>query len=236
MIEELRALVRVAEIDDSAKNLDDELKAIPVGIEETRQNVQKLETLLANERNQLSEAEALKKAQDSQVTDSNDRIAKAKSKGAKASNAKEAEAADRELDAVRRGLKDREDEQKRLADAIEKVRGSLENHHKEFEEFRSMFLEEEKAAKVRLAELEVERAKVLEGRDEIAKAVPTDILRRYDRIREKRGSGIAEVVAGNCGACRVQVLPQQAIVIQRGESIEQCHHCQRFLYVRPAAD
>ena len=64
MLSELRALIRLAEIDDSARTLDDELKAIPARIEDMRADVQKLETLLANERNQLADAESVKRSQD----------------------------------------------------------------------------------------------------------------------------------------------------------------------------
>lgn len=235
MLSELRALIRLAEIDDSARTLDDELKAIPARIDDMRADVQKLETLLANERNQLADAESVKKSQDSQVSESNDKISKAKSKGAKATNAKETDAAERELESVRRSLKDREDEQKKLGEAITRVRASLENHHKEFEEFRTLFLEEETAGKARIAELTTLRNAAVQGRDEVVALIPKDIARRYDKIRDKRGSGVSEVVAGNCTACRVQLLPQQHIVLIRGESVEQCHHCLRFLYVKEAA-
>lgn len=236
MIEELRALVKLAAIDDSARDIDNELKAIPKRTEEMRGDVQRLETLLANERSQLREAEALKVQQDAQVQDSNDRISKAKSKGAKATNARESDAADRELEATRRGLKDREDEQRRLADAITKVRASLEQHEKEFEEFKNLFLEEEKQGRARIAELEAERAKVLAGREDLAKLVSTVIVKRYERVREKRGSGVSEIRESTCGACRVQVLPQQLLQIQRGELIDQCQHCQRFLFVRSVVE
>lgn len=236
MIEELRALVRLAAIDDSARDLNNELKAIPKRIDEMRADVQRLETLLANERSQLKDAETLKGQQDAQVSESNDKISKAKSKGAKATNARETDAAERELEAIRRGLKDREEEQKRLSDAITKVRSSLETHEKEFEAFKNLFIEEEKAARTRVAELEAERDKVLAGREELAKKVPTTVVKRYERVRDKRGTGVSEIRDGNCTECRVQVLPQQFIQIQRGEAIDQCHHCQRVLFVRALLD
>ncbi|MBW2378843.1 MAG: hypothetical protein JRG70_04705, partial [Deltaproteobacteria bacterium] len=54
-------------MDDSARDIDAELKQIPQSLEELRENVQTLETMLAQERQQLEEAEQLKVQQSTEL-------------------------------------------------------------------------------------------------------------------------------------------------------------------------
>jgi predicted nucleic acid-binding Zn-ribbon protein len=236
MRDELRALAKLGEIDLSAADLDKELKAIPAKLEEQRANLNHLEQLLAMERNQLGDAERLKSAQALEASQRSEMLARAKAKGAKARNAREAEAAEREVDAVRRTMREREEEAGKLHDAIAKVEASLSQHETEFEGFRTLFSAEETAAKARLAELEVERAKALEGRDQVVAKLPPVVVKRYERVREKRGAGVAEVIDGTCQGCRLHVPPQQFIQIQRCEGVEQCPHCLRLLYFKPSIE
>ena len=236
MRDELRALARLSEIDASAMDLDRELAEIPTRIDELRGNVAKLTQLLDMERRQLDEADALKRSHEQQVSEATDSLARARAKSAKARNAREAEMAEREVEAVRRTIKDREDERERLMTALAKVGASIEDHERELEELRQIFEKEEAAAKVRMEELQGERNKVVVGREAITAKVGKALLGRYDRVRLKRGSGVAEVVDATCTACRILLTPQQFIAIQRGETVEQCPSCLRLLYYKPTIE
>jgi len=230
--DQLRALAKLAEIDGSARELDQELREIPARVDGMRLDVQRLESLLAAERGQLAEAERLDRVHHEDLASRNDQLSKARGKTAKAKNAREAEAAEREVEAVRRGIRERDDEHLKLAEAIEKVKASLGEHEKEFENLKSLFREEETKAAGRIAELEVERGKVLQGRDAIVARLPRPIASRYQRIRDQRGVAVAEVVDGTCKGCRMQIPAQQYNVLRRGETIEQCAACQRIIFHR----
>ena len=56
-----------------------------------------------------------------------------------------------------------------------------------------------------------------------------DLLRRYDRIRQKYGKVIAPVFDGICYGC-FQRLPTQLAQVNQNEAILACPHCGRFLY------
>ena len=87
-----------------------ELKEIPKEVDQLRESVALLEGLLAKERRDLEEAQRLCEAQDTGIKEAADSISKAKAKGAKAKNAREAEAVERELEVLRRTQKEREAE------------------------------------------------------------------------------------------------------------------------------
>lgn len=228
--EQLRTLAKLSEIDASARDLDRELEEVPKRIAEMRSDVQRLEELLARERQQLVDAEKMQKSHDDEIAQRNDALARSRAKAAKARNAREAEATEREVETVRRMIKEREGEKEKLAGAIEEVKKSLAGHEAEFNELRTMFAAEEEKARARVAELQTERSKVVVGRDDLTVKLPRDVLRRYEQVRQKRGVGCVAVIDGTCQGCRMQIPPQMYNTLQRYESVAQCPSCLRILY------
>jgi predicted nucleic acid-binding Zn-ribbon protein len=231
--EQLVALAKLGRIDASTQDLDKELREIPKEVDALRESVVLLEGLLAKERNDLDQAQKLRDQQDVLLKEANDAIARAKAKAAKAKNAREAEAVERELEAARRTVKDRETEREKLVAAIGSVQNSLSQHETEFAGLKEMLQQKDAEAQARIAELSAKRATALHGRDDLAAQVPKEMLSRYDQVRLRRHAGVAEVKDGICQGCRMAVRPMQYIVIQREEGIERCAHCQRYLYWGP---
>lgn len=230
MSEQLKALVKLAHIDAKAKTIDERLKGIPVELEERRAGVQRLETLVARQKQNLADAERLLASQEVDLANRNELLSKAKGKGAKAKNMREAEAAERELDGIRRSIKDGEVERDNLKARIAKTRSTLDEPEKALAEAKAELEAAEAAIEARLSELRAERAVAVEGRDEMVKLIDKDMRRVYDRVVRARTPAVCEVVEGACGLCRMAVPPQRVAQILRGE-IMQCHACMRFLYV-----
>ncbi len=161
MREELVALAKLAEMDDSARDIDAELKQIPQRLEELRHSVQMLETMLSQERQQLTEAEGLKAQQSAELKERGEGLQRARKKIAQSSSIREADAAEREVEANRRAIKEREDEIGRIAQAIEAKKASLAEREKDFEDTKSSLQADEETSKARIAELEEQRSKLL---------------------------------------------------------------------------
>jgi uncharacterized protein len=234
---QLAALAKLGLLDSSVRELEVELRSIPEALEQRRLDLQRLEMLLAKERDQLTEAERLRATHEQDIKDRNDVLARSKAKAAKAKNAREAEAAERETEAARRTIKEREEERDRLNTAMEQVQASLADHEKEFSDLRALSVEEEERGRTRMQELNAEKDKALVGRDAIVAQLTPAIVRRYEHIRVRKGSSaVAEIVDGTCTACRITLPAQQYIIVQRCETLEQCPSCVRIMYYRPALD
>lgn len=229
MREELVALAKLAEMDGSARDIEAELRQIPQQLEELRNGVQMLENLLAQEREQLAQAEALKVQQSTELKERGEGLQRARKKVAQASNAREANAAEREVDANRRSIKEREDELKRIADTIEAKTASLAEREKDFEEAKTMLQSQEESSKTRIAELEELRAGLLNGREELVAKVPKMVVKRYERLRTSIPNVVLVLKDGNCTGCRMALPPQLYIELQRAEELHQCPHCQRII-------
>lgn len=235
MIEQLAALAKIADIDAEALKAETELREIPARTQSLREDVKKLGDLLAAERLQVADADRLLAAQEEELSNQSQSLAKSKQKGARARNLRETDAVERELETIRRLMKEREAERETLKEAIGKRRSSVDKHEKEFGELEKYAADEEKKAETRLAELEKMREAALAGRSELVPKVPADVLRRYDMIRAKRqGMGVAAIENGSCSGCFVVLAPQQVIAVQRAEEFIQCPRCVRFLYSREA--
>jgi len=231
VLEQLAALAKIADIDAEALRSDTELKDIPERIADLENDVKRLGELLEAERIELKEADTLLTAQEEELQNQSQSLARSKAKSARARNMREADAVERELDVIRRSMKDREEERETLRAAIEKRRGSMSKHEKELTELERFASEEKQKAEIRLAELRAVREKVMAGRRELAAKLPADVLRRYELIRDKRaGVGAVSVKAGICTGCNTSLRPNQSIAVLRGETFEQCPRCQRLLF------
>lgn len=235
MIEQLAALAKIAQIDAEALRSDTELKEIPERMAELAADVQRLGQLLDAERAEIKDAATLLAAQEEEMQSQNQALAKSKAKSARARNMREADAVERELEVIRRTMKEREEEREKLRTAIDKRGGSVAKHEKELAELQRFEQEEQQKAETRLAELRAHREQVMAGRRELAAILPPEIVRRYDMIREKRaGIGAAPVKNGICAGCNTSLRPQQVIAALRMETFEQCPRCQRFLFAPDA--
>lgn len=230
MLEELEALIQIAAIDTKAYKAQSELDDIPQRLGELDADVNNLESLLEAERQELEEAERLLAAQQAEIDASNDALAKSKSKGARARNMREADAVERELEVIRRTLRDRETERESLKGAIATRREAFDKHQADFDKLKEFVASERGKGEARVAELREALDGVMTGRNEAAAKVPGDVARRYELIRKRRGGvAVAYVKAESCSACNVGLRPMQVIAVEKGESFEYCPQCNRFL-------
>ena len=233
MIEQLVALAKIADIDAEALRTETELRDIPARVDGLLGDVKKLGELLTAEKQELADADRLLAAQNDELSNQNGSLAKSKQKGARARNMREADAVEREVETIRRMMKDRETERDALKEAIAKRRVSVDKHEQEFLELESYVAKEKQSSDARTAELSTKHQQVLEGRAALAVKLPKDVLKRYDTIRSKRqGLGVAFIKDSSCSGCFVVLTPQQVIAVSRAEEFAQCPRCQRLLYSR----
>jgi uncharacterized protein len=230
--DKLRALVRLAQIDGAARGIDEQLEGIPRELEDRRAAVRALEALVSGQRTQASQAETLLAEQENEVRSRSDMLARSKAKSAKARNMREAEAAERELESIRRSIRDAEIEKERLQGVLAQTKDVLGEPLRELEEQKSALAQAEAASEQRLADLRKEREKVVTGRERYLVELPKPVYRRYERIRPKLHPVVCEVVDGTCVGCRMRIPPQLYNQIIGATDYHQCPHCQRFLIVK----
>lgn len=227
--EHLASLAKLAAVDQETQRFEKELGDLPAQIQAYQSSVAKLEALFASERLQAQESEQLLKEQRIAIEASHDAVAKAKAKGARAATAREADAAERELETNRRLIREREAEGERLQEALTQVQQSLAKHETELGELRELVDEEKAKAEARIAELRAQHGSSAGVRETLAASLPRPLLSRYERVRAKKGDGIAWVRNETCQACRMALPPQFVVVLRRAEDFYTCPSCHRIL-------
>ena len=63
--------------------------------------------------------------------------------------------------------------------------------------------------------------------------IPAQILGHYDRLVARGKKGVAAVHGQVCSGCHMQVPLGVVMTIRRGEDIQLCENCGRYLYLLP---
>jgi len=59
------------------------------------------------------------------------------------------------------------------------------------------------------------------------------VVRKYDAVRARRGSGLSAAADGRCSTCNISLPPMLYQRIMQAGELFQCPSCQRILYFTP---
>lgn len=224
LLEELqRHDARLQELETLAQSLPQKLRAVELAIDE-------MEKLLTKERADLAETETFKRGQEGEQKDMSEQLGRAKSKLQQVKNLKESGAAQREIETTRRMLETREEEVKKLDDLIDQQRQKVNEHEGKLSADRHELAEQKTAVERRISDIKDQIRDAKGARDEVAKQLRPDVLKKYGTIRLRRGLAVVAVKDGTCRGCNMKVPPQLYNTIQRGSSLELCPNCYRIIY------
>jgi predicted nucleic acid-binding Zn-ribbon protein len=228
--EQIRALERLAQIDAELKELQERLSQERSTLEGMKSGLAKLDEKLSGDRAALGSMEKMRNELMLDVRNMNQQLEHSREKLSRSRTEREANAAQRELEELRKLIRDREDE-------ITKLTASLDASQQLID---STALEQKKVAddlgaregdisskvgeaESKVGEKETERAAAL-------KALPPVLYRRYETIRLKRVTAIARTTDGTCQACHMALPPQLFHRLRREPILEQCPSCHRIIY------
>jgi len=228
--DQLKRLEDLQRHDAKIQELENSLKAIPVKLAATQNDLARVEGLLETERQSMGETEKYYGEQKGLMTDDEVQVAGAKHKLAQAKNSKEYMAAQREIEQRREGLAAREVEINKLVEALDAKKKLLADRANDVATLRGSIEKDGEAAKARMSEIESKIAELRGERDKLAAEVKPEVLKRYSSIRLRRGLAVVSVRNGTCQGCNMNIPPQLYNVLQRGVSVETCPSCHRIIY------
>jgi len=228
--DQLKRLEELQAHDARIQELESSLKAIPMKLAATQNDLARVEGLLTSERQALADTERYYADQKGQLTEDEIQVAGAKHKLSQAKNSKEYMAAQREIDQRREGLATREGEIAKLVDAVDAKKKLLADRSNDVDSLKSSLEKDGEAARQRMGEIQAKISELRAERDKLAADVKPEVLKRYSSIRMRRGLAVVSVRNGTCQGCNMNIPPQLFIVIQRGQTIETCPSCHRIIY------
>ncbi len=233
-VESIQALAALADVDARLRTQEEEASKVRGEVDQLSGNVKQLEARVEKERASVAVLERTRSDYLAEIRNMNNQIEHSRDKMGRARTEREVNAATRELEELRKLIRDREDELGRVVAEMDGVKQTLTRDEGELETARGELNEKGGEITGRLATLEAELAVAREAREQAAKKVPPAVFRKYDTIRQKRGSGLAQTIDGTCLACHMSLPPQLFHRLRREPILEQCPSCYRLIYCAAA--
>jgi len=229
---EVEALERLAAIDAELKDLNEELLREREALAAKKQRLEELDARRARDQKSLDDMERMRSELVAEVRQMSIQVDKSREKLARCRTEREANAAQREVEELRKLYRDRELEIEKLVGLVEQARGEIDKVSQERDALAGDLGQTEGELASRLGELEKAAGAKSEARKEAMGKVKPDIYRRYELVRKRRGTGIASTLDGTCSACHMRLPPMLFQQLMRGVDFGQCPSCNRILYFR----
>lgn len=233
IVEQIKTLEELAAVDAKLKTLDDQIAQERGTLTTLKDSLKGLETKLSSSQERITSIDKARSDHMSEARTMMQQLDHSRDKLNRSRNERESNAAQRELEELRKLVRDREDEIGKLTTELDAARQANEVTEGEMKAIGDELGGKEGHITATLAKVEAERTERAAERASIAKKLPAQMVRRYDLIRSKRGTGIAKTTDGTCRACNMALPPQLFHRLRRDPMIEQCPSCNRLIYFEP---
>jgi predicted nucleic acid-binding Zn-ribbon protein len=232
--DQIPLLEALAAIDADIRRAEEQIGKQRGNLEGMRGEAKELDTRLKADREMLAQMEKTRADLSLEVRQMTQQIERSREKLQRSRNEKETNAAQREIEELRKLQRDREDDIEKLTNAIDGAKKSIDGTETKLLTVMQKMEGSEEGAVKQLSELETLRATRLKERDEAVKRLPVALYRRYERIRVQRPHAIAATHDGTCLGCHLTLPPMMFRNMLPQPQFEQCPHCKRLIYYTPA--
>ncbi len=212
------------------QNLLGELKARELEIQTKKREIEKLLLALAESEKQRQEKDRVLQEESKKATDRRMRMNRIK-------NSKELSALQREIDLIKQGNSEREEELIKLMEDLERARTVIQTKEQEVSTLQAGWERSQAELSAQLTGIDQAVSDAAARRQAIAAKVAKDLISRYEMIFSRRGgTAVVEVTGGICQGCYMNIPPQLWNEIIRNDKVHFCSSCQRILYYKPAEE
>jgi uncharacterized protein len=230
---QIQALEALAVIDDELGRLEADLVEEQGALSQKREQLGQLESKIAAVHGSVREMERMRNELITEIRQMSVQMDVSRDKLGRCRTEREANAAQREVEEMRKLYRDRELEAQKLNGLIDQARTDLEKTEAERLTLSSEMGSSAGAVETRLGQLGRETSERRALREAAAKEVPPVLYRRYEMIRKRRGSAICHTEKGTCSACHISLPPMMFQTLRRASQFDQCPNCNRLIYFRP---
>ena len=228
--DQIRALEKLAQIDAELKEIEDQLTQERSTLDGLKSSVAKLDDKLAVDRASMASMDKTRGELVQDVRNMSQQVEHSREKLSRSRTEREANAAQLELEELRKLMRDREDEIGRLNGDAETSRLQIEATETEHSRLNTELLSREGDINSKLTVEEGKAQGKRAERESAIKALPPQLYRRYETIRSKRSTALARTTDGTCKACHMALPPQLFHRLRREPTLDQCPSCNRLIY------
>jgi hypothetical protein len=229
---QIELLESLAALDAELKELGDSVNRERDTLSTKRSHLSSLEERVDRGRRGIEEMEHTRNDLTVELRQMGSQVEKSREKLSRCRTEREANAAQREVEELRKLYRDREIEIDKLATLLEQAKGELAKLNEEHTGVVGDLGATEGDTTSRLGDASQQLAGKETERLALVSKVPPVLYRRYEMIRKRKGTAIAATTDGTCSACHMRLQPMLFQKLMRGEEFGQCPSCNRILYFR----
>jgi predicted nucleic acid-binding Zn-ribbon protein len=231
---QIENLENLAALDVELKELRDAVNQERQGLDAKRTTLASLEERLARSQKNSGDMDKMRGDLMGEVRQMSIQVERSREKLSRCRTEREANAAQREIEELRKLYRDREIEVEKLDGFLEQARADMVQVTTERDALLADLAAVEGDTVGRLAQGEAVVAEKEAIRKGLVANVPPVLYRRYELIRGRRGTAITATTDGTCIACHMRLPPMLFQELTRENKFEQCPSCNRILYYRPS--
>ena len=224
-------LLELQKIDMEIVEYQKELEKLPKEIDFMKKDVASLEAILEKEETQLNEVKQWKKDTEEMLMEEEERIKSRLSFLDGVQSGKEYLLLQKELDTLKKRIKDHEAEVLKLMDTIEERSSIVNDRKQQVENLWKAVLKKEEESKQRVAEIKEKIEELKSRKEEVSASVDKTLLRKYNFLSKRRFPAIVKAENERCTGCNMNIPPQLFNSIYSYKKLTQCPYCTRILYI-----
>ncbi len=233
MREEIANLIKLQEIDLKILEIERRKSELPDSLKQAEETLAKKKDQFEELSRRLEEVALKRKTEEEELEEEYQRLRKTQTRLMQIRGSREYQALLREIEEIKKANKQREENLLKLMEEQESLKKEEETLRQEIEELEKRVAEERAHYEAQCQRLDEEKAGYLKEREFLAKAVPQNLLSRYEFIRERRGGlAIVAVENGTCEGCHMHIPPQLFNELQRDDRYYECPLCRRLIYYK----
>lgn len=231
MLEQIKLLVRLQQMDTERLQLEHEAADGPVRIANLEQGLEGLTGQIEVAAGDLEQLRRQRKEIEETVEANQTKMKRSQSRLPMIKNNREYRAVLKEIDDLKRMNFDLEDEVIEVMERLETLEAEQTERQSRLEEIKVELEENKQAILDRVDECRKLLAEMDGERQEVRAAIDAEALARYDQIAYARGGlALAPIKGGTCQACFMNLTPQQYQILQHMERLMTCPSCNRLIY------
>lgn len=231
MKDKINDLIFLQDCDNRIQEIINKKNEGPLTIKKLEDELNDAESKFQEEHNRLELFKKDRRGIEQEIQDYVDKMEKSTIKLSNIKSNKEYRAALKEIEDFKKGKFQTEDKAIQLMEEIEDLEKKCRENKEKQTELITKFEKGRDVISKELDGLDRELKSLEKKRDDFAKTIDQELLKRYLFLKDhKGGRAISPVVGGVCQACHMGMPPQKFNESIKGQSLLTCPNCDRIIY------
>jgi uncharacterized protein len=230
--EQIELLIAMQQRETEIDKIDAELVKVPVKLAEMELALQNLRAALDDRESALSELKKNYRAQEGEIQKHQDRIHKRDIQLRAVKNNKDYQAILKEIGDIKRLISGLEDQTLECLEKIDAAEDDLGSIREDMEAEQDTIREKQAVLQSEADVCNRRRRELSDERDHLFSRIDPELKKLYETSRTMAGRlALTEVRSSICLGCNMNIPPQMYNELHRGNTLRNCPHCHRLIYV-----